>query len=237
MQYQPDKVKIVIVIAPRKPPAEFVYDPPKTPLDVVYHDEYIIVLNKPSGLLSVPGRRAEHADSLETRVQAEYPEARIVHRLDEATSGLLVMAMTKDAHRNIGLQFERRKTKKMYLARVWGHVGEDSGHVDLPLICDWPNRPLQMVDHERGRSSQTDWEVLERESGGATRMALYPITGRSHQLRVHMMEIGHPILGDEFYAHDDALAAEARLQLHAHKLMIYHPDGGAQTWFESPCPF
>ena len=237
MLYQPHKVKISIVKKPRKPPAEFIYDPPQEPLDVIYRDDFILVLNKPSGLLTVPGRRAEHADSLESRVQAEYAQARIVHRLDEPTSGILVMAMTKDAHRNISLQFERRKTKKVYIARVWGDIPDDSGHIDLPLICDWPNRPLQMVDYERGKSSQTDWKVLEREGGAITRVALYPITGRSHQLRVHMMEIGYSILGDEFYAHDEALAAAERLQLHAHKLMIHHPDGGEQIWFESPCPF
>lgn len=237
MLYQANKVKIVIVTFTRKPPVEFIYDPPKGPLEIIHKDEGILVLNKPSGLLSVPGRRPEHADSLQSRAQESFPEARIIHRLDEPTSGLIVMAMNADAHRNIGLQFERRKTKKIYIARVWGNLVEDKGDIDLPLICDWPNRPLQMVDHERGRSSQTGWEVMEREEGGITRVALYPVTGRSHQLRVHMMEMDYPILGDEFYAHDDAYKAADRLQLHAHKLMIHHPKNGEQTWFESVCPF
>ncbi len=235
--YQGHKVKILIVKAPRKPPVEFIYDPPTDPLEVLHVDDDVLVLVKPSGLLTVPGRRAEHADSLEMRAQSEFPDARIVHRLDEPTSGVIVMAMNADAHRNIGLQFEQRKTKKTYIARVWGIVEGDSGRIDLPLRCDWPNRPLQMVDHDQGRNAQTDWEVLEREAGDVTRLALYPITGRSHQLRVHMMEMGYPILGDEFYAHDEALAAEGRLQLHAHKLMIHHPKDGTQTWFESACPF
>lgn len=224
------------VIFPRKPPADFTYNPPKDPLDIIYQDDDLLVLSKPAELLSVPGRKEEHADSLEKRVQAEFPQARIVHRLDMSTSGLIIMAMNAQTHRNLGLQFERRKTKKVYIARVWGDVKDDKGHVDLPLICDWPNRPLQMVDHEKGRASQTDWEILERE-GEATRLALYPITGRTHQLRVHMAEIGHPILGDDFYAHEQAFKAETRLQLHAHKLMVHHPKDGEKTWFESPCPF
>ncbi len=221
---------------PRKPPADFTYDPPNDPLDIIYKDNYFIVLSKPAELLSVSGRKQEHKDCLETRVQQEYPQARIVHRLDMSTSGLMIMALDADTHRNLGLQFERRKTEKIYIARVWGHVKENKGHIDLPLICDWPNRPLQMVDHENGKPSQTDWEVISRENG-VTRIALYPITGRTHQLRVHMAEIGHPILGDDFYAHEQAFRAESRLQLHAHKLMVYHPDGGAKIWFESPCSF
>ena len=222
---------------PRKPPAPFTYDPPTDPLDIIYKDDKLLVLSKPAELLSVPGRKPEHFDSLEVRVKSEFPEAKTVHRLDMCTSGLVIMARDADTHRNLGLQFERRKTKKTYIARVWGDIEGDSGNVDLPLICDWPNRPLQMVDHENGRASQTDWEVLEREDSGFTRLALYPITGRTHQLRVHMAELGHPILGDDFYAHEQALKAETRLQLHAHKLMIHHPNGGNQIWFESPCPF
>ena len=223
-------------IFPRKPPADFVYNPPQDPLVVMHKDERLIVLSKPSGLLSVPGRKEEHFDSLESRVQAEYPEARTVHRLDMCTSGLVIMALDAETHRNLGLQFERRKTEKEYIARVWGNVSDDIGEVDLPLICDWPNRPLQMVDHEQGRPAQTKWKVLERE-GDVTRVMLYPITGRTHQLRVHMAEIDHPILGDDFYAHKEAFQAEKRLQLHAYRLMVFHPDGGDKMWFESPCPF
>lgn len=221
----------------RKPPPEFTYDPPEGDPDILYEDDFLLVINKPSGLLSVPGRKAEHADSLETRVQNHYFEARIVHRLDMDTSGLMIMARDADTHRNLSLQFERRKTKKVYQARIWGHPQEDHGYVDLPLICDWPNRPLQMVDHELGKSAQTDWEVLEREENGFTRIALYPVTGRTHQLRVHMDEIGHPILGDDFYGHEQSYKGAQRLQLHALKLMIHHPVSGEEMWFEAPCPF
>jgi len=228
----------------RKPPAEFIYNPPQEPLDILFQDKDILVLNKPSGLLTVPGRKPEHAESLQSRAQAVYPQARIVHRLDEPTSGVIVMAMNAQSLRNIGLQFEQRKTQKEYLAVVWGHIHDDEGQVDLPLRCDWPNRPLQMVDHEQGRASQTGWKVLklktinlEGKDYPVTRVALYPRTGRSHQLRVHMMEKDHPILGDEFYAHDQAFACAPRLLLHAQKLMIYHPKNGEQIWFESPCPF
>ncbi len=226
------------MIFPRKPPVDFIYTPPNDPLDIIHQDDYLIVLSKPAELLSVPGRKPEHQDSLEIRVKKEFPEARIVHRLDMSTSGLIIMAKDAQTHRNLGLQFERRKTKKTYIARVWGNIDQDSGSIDLPLICDWVNRPLQMVDYDRGKSAQTNWEVIKREDGNkATRIALYPITGRTHQLRVHMAEIGHPILGDDFYAHEAAFKAENRLQLHAHKLMIYHPSDGTKIWFESPVPF
>ena len=224
----------------RKPPPEFVYTPPQEPLDILFQDKDILIINKPSGLLTVPGRKVEHADSLETRAQGLYPRARIVHRLDEPTSGVIIMALNASSHRNLNLQFERRETKKVYIAELWGHMKEDEGLVDLPLRCDWPNRPLQMVDHKQGRPAQTRWEVIERRkinNHPVTRVTLYPHTGRSHQLRVHMMELGHPILGDEFYAHDQAIAAASRLLLHAHKLMIHHPKEGKKTWFEAPCPF
>lgn len=222
---------------PKKPPAEFEYAPPDDPLDVVYIDHDILILNKPSGLLCVPGRKPEHKDSLESRVRAEYPNALIVHRLDMDTSGIVIMAMNTEAHKNLGLQFEKRKTDKEYIARIWGHVEEDSGHIDLPLICDWPNRPLQKIDLTRGKDARTDWEIIEREVDNVTRVRLHPITGRTHQLRVHMAEIGHPILGDDFYAHDEGLKAADRLQLHAHKLMVTHPTEGKEVWFEAPCPF
>lgn len=220
-----------------KPPKDFIYAPPDCPLEVIHKDNHILVLSKPAKLLTVPGRKAEHVDSLETRAQQEYPQSRIVHRLDMETSGLIIMALDADTHRNLSLQFERRETQKEYIARVWGHIEEDEGEIDLPLRCDWPNRPLQMVDLTHGREAQTQWKVLAREEGGITRVSLKPITGRTHQLRVHMMEIGHPILGDDFYAHERAFSAADRLQLHAHKLMVHHPENSEKTWFESKCTF
>lgn len=211
------------------------YTPPDVPLSVLHADHAIIIVDKPEGLLSVPGRGAHLADCLLTRVQAAFPEALLVHRLDRDTSGVMVFAASPSAQRHLGLQFERRHTKKVYIARVWGHVAERTGTVDLPLIVDWPNRPLQMVDHERGKPALTDWRVARYEDR-TTRMRLFPKTGRSHQLRVHMREIGHPIIGDPFYASGEAREAP-RMMLHAESLRLRHPDGGKAVTFSSPCPF
>ncbi|MBN26837.1 MAG: bifunctional tRNA pseudouridine(32) synthase/23S rRNA pseudouridine(746) synthase RluA [Alteromonadaceae bacterium] len=213
------------------------YAPPMRPyLNIVFKDEHLLVLNKPSGLLTVPGKALEHKDSLELRVQRVYPTAKIVHRLDMATSGLLVMALDKDTHRQLSRQFELRQTRKTYIARVYGEVSGERGSVDLPLICDWPNRPKQMVCQQRGKPSLTHWRVLERNDN-STRMELTPVTGRSHQLRVHMLSLGHPILGDRLYAHSDALTMAKRLQLHAQTLGFTHPVTGLPLELSAPVPF
>ncbi|MEJ2035738.1 MAG: RluA family pseudouridine synthase [Maritimibacter sp.] len=211
------------------------YNPPDTPLSIVYHDHELLVLDKPSGLLSVPGKGEHLADCLIARVQAVFPEALLVHRLDRDTSGIMIFALTPHAQRHLGLQFEKRQTKKVYVARVWGKVAEKTGTVDLPLIVDWPNRPLQHVDFENGKQAVTDWRVVKYE-GETTRMRLFPKTGRSHQLRVHMREIGHPILGDPFYATGEARDFP-RLMLHAESLKLRHPDGGKGVVFKAKCPF
>jgi len=218
------------------PNPPFTYAPPDTPLDVIHLDDQILAINKPSGLLSVPGKAMEHRDCLETRVKAAYPDALLVHRLDMDTSGVIVFGIGKAAQRHISSQFQKRQLEKTYVARVRGCVVDDTGRVDLPLIVDWPNRPLQMVDHTRGKPSVTDWMVLAREDG-ATRMELRPKTGRSHQLRVHMLELGHPILGDRFYGNAEVVAAADRLQLHAQILRMRHPDGGAWLTLQAPCTF
>lgn len=215
--------------------AEFTYAPPSDPLDVIHVDDDLLILNKPSGLLSVPGRASEHADCLETRAKADFPDALLVHRLDMDTSGVMVYAMNKPAQRHLGLQFERRHTNKTYTALVWGQP-KDTGEVNLPLIVDWPNRPLQMVDHARGKQAHTKWRVIDRLDDHA-RLELTPTTGRSHQLRVHMLSIGHPILGDRFYATSGALTAAPRLCLHAQTLELYHPTGGARVIFNADCPY
>ena len=220
----------------------FVYNPPMTPyLDILYQDDDMVVAHKPSGLLSVPGKALEHRDSLISRVNLVYPTATVVHRLDMATSGILVLALNKDSHRHISKQFELRQTKKRYFACVHGHVEQDSGEVNLPLICDWPNRPKQMVDFERGKKAVTRFDVVERtqdEKGQPySLVALYPITGRSHQLRVHMLALGHPILGDRLYAHEEALSMAPRLQLHAESLSFSHPTRGHWQHFQTPIPF
>ncbi|MFP1916384.1 bifunctional tRNA pseudouridine(32) synthase/23S rRNA pseudouridine(746) synthase RluA [Lonsdalea quercina] len=200
------------------------YNPPQEPwLQVLYQDAHLMVVNKPSGLLSVPGRAPENRDSIMSRIQAEHPSAESVHRLDMATSGVIAVALTKAAERELKRQFREREPKKAYIARVWGHMAQDEGLVDLPLICDWPNRPKQKVCFTEGKSAQTLWEVLSRDDDGTTRVKLMPITGRSHQLRVHMLAIDHPILGDGFYAPPAARAMAPRLQLHAQELSITHP--------------
>jgi tRNA pseudouridine32 synthase/23S rRNA pseudouridine746 synthase len=212
----------------------FVYAPPTDPLKIIYQDEDLLVAEKPAGLLSVPGR--DLPDSLQARMKTLHPESLLVHRLDMATSGLMVFARNKAAQRHLGLQFERRHTTKTYLACVAGQVEGESGRINLPLIADWPNRPRQMVSWEHGKPSLTDWEVMAR-SQRSTRLALHPITGRSHQLRVHCWAIGHPILGDRIYAQDKVFEAAPRLMLHAWKLGIRHPKDGTPIKFESACPF
>ncbi|HDL7752326.1 TPA: bifunctional tRNA pseudouridine(32) synthase/23S rRNA pseudouridine(746) synthase RluA [Yersinia enterocolitica] len=199
---------------------------------VLYQDQHIMVVNKASGLLSVPGRAPENKDSVMTRIRADFPTAESVHRLDMATSGVIVVALTKAAERELKRQFREREPKKSYIARVWGHLAQDEGLIDLPLICDWPNRPKQKVCYETGKPSQTLYQVLSRDADGSTRVKLSPITGRSHQLRVHMLAIGHPILGDGFYAHPEAKAMASRLQLHAQELCITHPEFGTVMHFK-----
>lgn len=218
-------------------PRPFNYDPPTNPpLSVIYHDSDILVLDKQSGLLTVAGKTADLADCLEIRAQNQFPGARIVHRLDKDTSGVIILGLTAKAHANLGLQFEKRQTRKTYIARIWGHTEADSGRIDKPIITDWPNRPKQKIDFDRGRNAITDWEVLAREPD-ATRLLLKPLTGRTHQLRVHMLDLGHPILGDNLYAPQEALQAAPTLQLHAQSLSLTHPTNGKARTFESPCPF
>lgn len=212
-----------------------IYAPPDTPLNILHQDHELLLVDKPSGLLSVPGKGAHLADCLIARIQAVFADALLVHRLDRDTSGVMVFAMSAHAQRHLGLQFEKRMMKKTYVARVYGHVAEREGRVDLPLIVDWPNRPRQHVNHETGKQAITDWRVMRYEKH-ATRLRLTPQTGRSHQLRVHMLEIGHPILGDGFYATGPALDAP-RLMLHATSLRLRHPDGGKGLTFKAKCPF
>ena len=205
-------------------------------MPVLFADRHILVLDKPAGLLTVPGNAPERADCLEARAREHYRRARIIHRLDMDTSGVIVLGLTPKTHAAIGRQFEKRETQKRYIALVFGEMAEDAGRVDAPIITDWPNRPKQHIDPVNGRQAITDWDVLER-GDGATRVALTPLTGRSHQLRVHMAHIGHPILGDKFYAPEAARAMRDRLCLHAERLAFTHPDTGERVSFESPAPF
>jgi tRNA pseudouridine32 synthase/23S rRNA pseudouridine746 synthase len=218
-------------------PTSYDYRPPLEPyLSVVHVDDDILVVDKPSGLLSVAGKAPELADCLAARAAAAYPGARIVHRLDKDTSGVMVLGLSKRAISGLGIQFEKRQTQKAYVARIWGETAEDFGRVDLPLAVDWENKPRQRVDLEAGRPAQTDWRVIGREPG-VTRVALVPRTGRTHQLRIHMLAIGHPILGDAFYATGAAKTAADRLQLHAERLSFVHPGDGRMRDFYVPAPF
>ena len=212
-----------------------VYAPPDTPLQLLHHDHHIVVVAKPAGLLSVPGRGADLQDCVLSRLQRIFAEALLVHRLDRDTSGVMVFALTPHAQRHLGLQFEKRQVKKTYITRVIGRVEEQSGRIDLPLIVDWPNRPRQKVCHQSGKKAITEWKVIKRGED-ETRLCLMPLTGRSHQLRVHMLALGHPILGDPLYAPQSA-DAHKRLMLHSQRLRLRHPDGGQSHTFHAPCEF
>jgi tRNA pseudouridine32 synthase/23S rRNA pseudouridine746 synthase len=209
-----------------------------SPLPLVYGDDDLLVLDKPAGLLCVPGRGEDKQDCLSAQVQAVYPDALVVHRLDMATSGLVVMARSPEAQRVLGDAFAARQVHKRYEALVQGNLSppeQEWGLIDLPLIVDWPNRPRSKVDWEIGKPSTTRWQVLDT-SPDATRVALEPITGRSHQLRVHLLALGHPILGDALYQGEEA-ASFARLMLHACRLTLPHPVHGKLVEFHSPTPF
>jgi tRNA pseudouridine32 synthase/23S rRNA pseudouridine746 synthase len=213
------------------------YHPPQEPwLDLLYQDEWLAVINKPAGLLSNPGRDPGLSDSVANRIKSLSPYAELVHRLDMDTSGVLLLALRKKVESVLKTQFQERQTQKVYLARVWGQPPELEGEIDLPLICDWPNRPLQKVCREKGKPSITRYRVLKQE-GTTSLVELYPVTGRSHQLRVHLMSLGCPILGDRFYATGEALAASKRLLLHAQALSFTHPVSGEKMTMTAPCEF
>jgi len=205
-------------------------------IEYLYQDDWMLVVNKPAGLLSVPGRGADKQDCVWHRVQQQHPTARIVHRLDQATSGLMVLALTASSHRSLSIQFQERIPAKRYQAVVAGKPKQDEGQIDLPLRCDWERRPRQMVDPVQGKPALTHWRCIERGDGSSL-VLLFPHTGRSHQLRVHMQALGHPILGDEFYAPADVIAQAPRLLLHAERLALRHPDSNEWLEFCSPCPF
>jgi tRNA pseudouridine32 synthase/23S rRNA pseudouridine746 synthase len=207
---------------------------------LVYVDEHVLVLDKPAGLLAVPGRGADKQDCLSSRALRLWPDARVVHRLDMATSGLFLMARGLHMQRALGRAFEQREVDKRYEAVVSGKLAApgERGRIDLPLAADWPNRPLQKVDAVHGRPSVTDWEVLSYDAGAdSTRVALSPLTGRSHQLRVHLRAIGHPMLGDALYAPPEVCARAPRLLLHAAGLRLAHPATGEPLVLQSAVPF
>jgi tRNA pseudouridine32 synthase/23S rRNA pseudouridine746 synthase len=201
-------------------------------IEYVYSDEHIIIVDKPANMLSVPGRTPDKQDCLIHRVQKQFPDARIVHRLDFSTSGLMVIAQNRESHRMLSRQFENRETEKTYVAKVYGQPGQPSGVLDLPLRCDWERRPLQIVDDQLGKKALTHWRIIERFENSCL-VELSPTTGRTHQLRVHMQSMGHPILGDELYAHEAAYSMADRLNLHAKELIINHPTENSRMAFSS----
>ena len=200
---------------------------------ILHEDDDLLLVRKPDLLLSIPGRHPLNKDCLVTRLQQHYPSASIVHRLDLDTSGIMVIPLNKPTHAHISRQFQERQVKKTYHAIVYGLVSQDSGEIDLPIAADWNDRPRQKICRERGRSALTRYEVLKRETD-RTRVLLKPVTGRSHQLRIHMRELGHPILGCDMYAHPEALAMAPRLMLHASTLAFEHL--GTGEWMEGECP-
>lgn len=234
------------------PPNDFIVPFCDEPIRILYADQQLLFVDKPSGLLSVPGKHPDNKDCLISRVQqgeklidnnndtplAGYPEARIVHRLDMDTSGVMVLALNAECHRALSRQFEQRQTEKQYHATVFGVVANDHGCIELPLIADWPNRPLQKVCVDSGKPALTHYDVIGRNTANhSSQLRLKPITGRSHQLRIHLAAIGHPILGCSFYAHPQALAASARLLLHASLLTLHHPVSGECLTIDCPAPF
>ncbi len=203
---------------------------------MLYHDDYLVTVSKPSGLLSVKGIGLDKIDCLAVRVASAIEGARIVHRLDMDTSGVLVMARDADTHRELSRQFQDREVEKTYIAEVCGHFEEQSGTIDLPIRKDMDNPPMQCVDFEQGKPSQTHWSLVEQK-GDRARIELRPITGRSHQLRIHLREIGHPILGDDLYAPSQVQGMSDRLLLHALSLTVIHPKTGNRLTSVADCPF
>lgn len=201
-------------------------------MELIYRDDALLVVNKPAGLLAVPGRGADKQDCLSSRIRNEFPDALVVHRLDMATSGLIVFARGEEMQRRLSQLFREREVRKRYVAVVAGNLEPDAGEIDLPLLADWPNRPLQKIDHATGKPSLTRYRVLAREADG-TRVELEPVTGRTHQLRVHLAAIGHPIIGDALYGGPMA----TRLLLHARMLGFVHPLSGEPLGFTHAPPF
>lgn len=200
---------------------------------ILHLDKHIVVVNKPAGLLSVPG--LYNKNSVVAHLEQEFGEIHVIHRLDQDTSGILVYGRSKKALTGVQQQFEKQQTRKVYEALLIGQLRGNRGCVNLPICVDWPNRPLQKISHTDGRYALTRWQRLEQTSSN-TRVELYPQTGRSHQLRIHMLNLGHPIVGDPFYAPQSAIE-NPRLMLHARELDFAHPITGKAMQFVLPTPF
>lgn len=207
-------------------------------LPLLYADTTLLVLNKPAGLLAVPGRGADKQDCLATRAQAAYPDALVVHRLDMATSGLMLMVRSKRMQQQLSQLFAQRAVQKKYIAVVAGHIADPGGEITLPIITDWPNRPRQVVDYKLGKAATTYYRVLDYDdTRHVTRVELNPITGRTHQLRVHLHALGHSILGDALYAEATVRDQAPRLLLHATAIAFIHPETREPLQFNCEVPF
>ena len=214
----------MMITEPLPKPEPFIVPPCYKEVKVLHRDNDILLINKPAGLLSVPGRHPLNKDSVHNRLLQQFPDVRVCHRLDMDTSGVMVFALNRPALVHLNHQFEKRQIHKSYTAITDGIIDKDNGEIDLPLIADWPNRPLQKVCYETGKPAQTFFEVIERDhKKNTTRLLLTPITGRSHQLRIHLRELGHPILGCDMYAYKTAYEKADRLMLHATELSFIHP--------------
>jgi tRNA pseudouridine32 synthase/23S rRNA pseudouridine746 synthase len=210
---------------------------PQLSVDPLYVDDYLLAVSKPAGMLSVPGRGPAKQDCAARRVLDQYADALVVHRLDQATSGVLLFARGPHMQRALSAAFEARAVRKQYVAVVAGHLGQARGTIELPLSANWPLRPKQMVNAAEGKPAITHYELIAHAPGGTSRVLLRPLTGRTHQLRVHLAAIGHPIVGDTLYAPDEVARASTRLLLHAHTLAFAHPGSGETVCIEAPWPF
>lgn len=207
-------------------------------IDILYQDEHLLLINKPGGLLSLSGKHPLNIDSVHYRLLKDFPTASIVHRLDFGTSGILVVALNKEINGHIGKQFQSRTVKKAYTAILYGHLADDAGCIELPIAKDRPNFPLQKICFESGKPALTNYQVIERlQNPFTTRVLFKPVSGRTHQLRIHSSEIGHPILGCDLYAIDEAFFMAKRLMLHASHIEFDHPVSGERIKGFSPCPF
>lgn len=217
---------------------DYIVPPCPREVDILYQDDYLLLVHKPDLLLSVPGKLPQNKDCMITRIQRAFPSATVVHRLDLDTSGIMLVPLCREAHSVISRHFQERRIYKSYIAEVFGLVSQDHGEIDLPIACDWQNRPRQKICHARGKQALTRYEVIARfPQRNTSRLLLKPLTGRSHQLRIHLATIGHPILGCDLYAHDDALNMAPRLLLHAQELGFRHPVTGEDMLVKCPVEF